>query len=70
IRLMQHMPSGGASPRFCLMVDHERQLVVANEEGDCVTLFEIRADGTPAPSHATLPLNGAAWLLSMEGGDR
>lgn len=38
--------SGGASPRFFLLLESERRLLVANEEGASVTIFEIRADGT------------------------
>ncbi|MFV3127292.1 lactonase family protein [Niveispirillum sp. KHB5.9] len=68
LHLVRHVPSGGASPRFCLLIDGERRLAVANEEAGNVALFDIRADGTPSPFHTVIPLKGAAYLFVARQG--
>lgn len=45
LSLLGHTPSGGASPRFFLLQDAERRMLVANEEGGNVTVFDVAADG-------------------------
>lgn len=63
LELRQHVPSGGASPRSFVLLEAERQLLVANEEGESVTAFRLQSDGTLSPHHADIPLPGAAFLL-------
>ncbi len=63
LHLLRHVPSGGASPRFCLLIEDGQQLAVANEEGGNVTLFDIGIDGAPSPFHTAIPLKGAAYLF-------
>ena len=61
---LQHVPSGGASPRAFILLEADRQLVLANEESGSLTSFEIAPDGTLSPSGQALPLPGAAFLLA------
>lgn len=62
-RPIQHVPSSGASPRFFLIDQEERLLIVANEEGGNVVASEIRQDGTLSQiGEAKVP--GAAFLFS------
>jgi len=63
LELLQHVPSGGASPRSFVVLEAERQLLVANEEGENITVFRLQEDGTLSPHHADIPLPGAAFLL-------
>jgi len=62
--LLQHVPSGGASPRAFVLLEAERQLVLANEEGGNLTFFDVREDGTLSCTGVDLPLPGAAFLLT------
>ena len=39
------IPSGGASPRFFLLLEQQRLMIVANEEGNIVTFFDVGPDG-------------------------
>jgi 6-phosphogluconolactonase (cycloisomerase 2 family) len=48
LSLIGHTPTGGASPRFFLLLEAERQMLVANEEGDNITIFDLAADGALA----------------------
>ncbi len=52
-------PSGGASPRHLLLLEAERLLVVANEEGGSVAILSLADDGTFA---ATEP-----WIVAVPG---
>jgi 6-phosphogluconolactonase len=49
VSLLGHVPSGGASPRF-LLLDAQERMLVANEEGNSVTIFNIATGGTPIQS--------------------
>jgi 6-phosphogluconolactonase len=49
VSLLGHVPSGGASPRF-LLLDAQGRMLVANEEGNNVTIFNIATGGTPIQS--------------------
>jgi 6-phosphogluconolactonase (cycloisomerase 2 family) len=69
LSLIQHVPSGGASPRLILLLEAERHLIVANEEGDSVTTFQIAIDGTLA-QRAEIAVPGAAFLLNTENQPR
>ena len=60
-RLLRHLPSGGASPRFVLLVGD--QLLVAHEEGGGVAAFAIGDDGAPAGPPQVLDVAGAAFLM-------
>jgi 6-phosphogluconolactonase len=62
--LLQHVPSGGASPRAFLLLENERLLVLANEEGNTVTMFRIRDDGTLAPHHQALTVPAPVFVFA------
>lgn len=60
------VPSGGASPRAFVLLEAQRQFVLANEEGGNVVVFDIEPDGTLSPSaRSTLDIPGAAFLMVL-----
>jgi len=61
--LLQHVPSGGASPRFMLLAEEERRLFVANEEGGSVAVFDIAEDGRLEASTLPIAVPGAVFLF-------
>jgi 6-phosphogluconolactonase len=61
--LLQHRPSGGASPRAFVLLEEERQFVLTNEESGNVTLFGLLADGTLGPCHHDLAVPGAVFVF-------
>lgn len=63
LELLQHVPSGGASPRAFVLLEDEGQLLLANEEGGNLSSFSILADGTLSPPEVKIPLPGAVFLL-------
>lgn len=70
IELRQHVPSGGASPRAFVLLEAERELVLANEEGGNLTSFNVKQDGTLGPAEKDLPLRGAVFLLAADASSR
>jgi 6-phosphogluconolactonase len=60
---MQHMPSGGASPRAFVLLEAERRLILANEQGCNVTAFALLPDGTLAPQDGEVAAPGAVFLM-------
>jgi 6-phosphogluconolactonase len=63
LTLLGHVPSGGASPRFLLLLDAERRMLVANEEGNNITLFDIAPDGAPVQS-GEVPVPAPAFVFA------
>lgn len=63
LECLQHLPSGGRSPRSFALLETERQLLVAHEEGDTIAAFAILADGRLSPLVWSLAVPGAAFLL-------
>jgi 6-phosphogluconolactonase len=63
LELLQHIWSGGASPRAFVLLEDESLLLLANEEDGNLTSFSIKPDGTLSPSNAEIALPGAAFLL-------
>ena len=61
--LLQHVPSGGASPRFMLLEEEERRLFVANEEGGSVAVFDVSKDGRLEASALPIAVPGAVFLF-------
>ncbi|MEZ0496409.1 lactonase family protein [Sphingomonas sp. IW22] len=61
--LLQHVPSGGASPRAFVLLEDQRQLVLVNEEAGNVAVFSILSNGTLAPHHQVLPVPGAVFVF-------
>lgn len=62
---LQHVPSGGASPRAFVLIEAERQMLLANEQDGSVTAFELHADGRLSPHGVPVALPGAAFPFVM-----
>lgn len=62
LTLLQHVPTGGASPRFFLLLEEQGEMLVANEEGDSVTVLQIAADGTLADTGVRLAVPGPVFI--------
>jgi 6-phosphogluconolactonase len=63
LTLLQHVPSGGASPRFFRLIEPERLLVLANEEGGTLSFFGVAEDGTLAPRNEGVSVPGPAFVI-------
>jgi 6-phosphogluconolactonase len=64
LELQQHAPSGGKSPRSMVLLEAERQLLVANEESGTIAAFDIGEDGNLSPRAEGIRVPGAAFLLA------
>lgn len=64
LRPLQLLSSGGASPRSLLLVEAERQLIVANEKAGAIVIIEVGADGLLSRPVAEIPVPGAAFAFS------
>lgn len=64
LQLQQHVPSGGASPRSFVLLEAERQLALANEEGGNLVFFDLAEDGSLQRAGAELALPGAVFLMA------
>ena len=64
--LLQHVPSGGASPRSFVLLEAEHQMLVAHEQSGDVTAFDILPDGMLAGRGGGLKIQGAVFLLVAE----
>ncbi|WP_156460769.1 lactonase family protein [Sphingomonas sp. Leaf339] len=62
---IQHVPVGGASPRFFLLIEDHRLIVVANERDGTLTMLTIAADGRLGPTGVSLPIPGAAFAFRV-----
>lgn len=64
-RVIQHVDCGGDWPRFFLLIEPRRALLVANERSGTVTRFRIEPDGRlrAAPGHLAIP--GIAFLAAV-----
>jgi 6-phosphogluconolactonase len=60
---LQWIASGGASPRFLLLLEDRQRLIVAHEEGGTLVAFTIRPDGTFAPTGQTQALPAPVFLF-------
>jgi 6-phosphogluconolactonase (cycloisomerase 2 family) len=61
--LLQHIASGGASPRSFAMVEEEHRMLVVHERDQRVTMLDILPDGTLAPTDFTVHVPGAAFAF-------
>lgn len=61
----QHASSGGASPRFFLLLEDRRLLVVAHEKDGAVTMFGIAGDGSLSPIDPGPRVPGAAFVMRV-----
>lgn len=60
---IQHIASGGLSPRFFLILEAERRMIVVHERDHRVTMLDILPDGTLAPTDVAVTVPGAAFAL-------
>lgn len=60
---IQHVASGGTSPRFFLLSEVERRIIVVHERDHRVTLLDILPDGTLAPTDLAITVPGAAFAF-------
>ena len=63
LEVLQHIPSGGASPRSFVLLEAEGQLLLANEDDGNITTFALERDGTLSQLTAPIPLPGAVFLM-------
>lgn len=61
--LIQHVASGGLSPRFFLILEAECRMIVVHERDHRVTVLNILPDGTLAPTGLAVTVPGAAFAL-------
>ena len=60
--LIQHIPGGGKWPRFFLLLEDQRRVIVANERSGTLDLFAIGVDGRLASTGQRLAVPGVAFL--------
>lgn len=63
LSLLQHVPSGGSSPRHFLLLEDQRLMLVAHEESGNVTALQVEEGGTLRPAGIDISVPGAAFLL-------
>ncbi|MEG3175553.1 beta-propeller fold lactonase family protein [Sphingomonas sp. RB3P16] len=62
--LLQHVASGGASPRFFLLLEDCALMIVAHEKAQTVTALAIAADGRLTPTGESRAVPGVGYLLA------
>ncbi|MES3099358.1 lactonase family protein [Sphingomonas faeni] len=60
---IQHVASGGLSPRFFMILEAERRMIVVHERDHRVTVLDILPDGTLAPTSLAVTVPGAAFAF-------
>lgn len=66
LHLVQHISSGGSSPRAFVLLEDQALFVVAHEEDGTLAIFNMRDDGTLASDPHTLSIPGAAFPIVVE----
>lgn len=61
--LLEHIATGGASPRHFLLLEEERCVVVAHEKAQTVTTLSIGPDGRLHPTGVSIAVPGAAYVF-------
>lgn len=61
-RLIQHVASGGHWPRFFLLLEDRREMMVANERSGTVIVFTVDGEGRLAPKPGSLTVPGVVFL--------
>jgi 6-phosphogluconolactonase len=64
---LQHVSSGGKSPRHFLLLEPAGRLVAANEKDGRVVSFSVGADGRLAPTGHSVTLPGACFVFRDRG---
>ena len=60
---IQHIASGGTSPRFFLLLENEGRMIVVHERDHRVTILDILPDGTLATTGLAATVPGAAFAF-------
>ncbi|MES3152573.1 lactonase family protein [Sphingomonas faeni] len=63
--LLQHVGSGGDSPRFFLLLEQQRRMVVANERSGTLAIFRVQPDGRLTATGQALAVPGAVFLGAL-----
>jgi 6-phosphogluconolactonase len=61
-KLLQHIASGGKWPRFLLVLEAQRRVVVGNERSGTLAIFRIEADGRLAATGQMLSVPGVVFV--------
>jgi len=61
--LLQHIASGGASPRFFMVLEEQNRMLVVHERDQRVTMLDILPDGTLAPTDFAVHVPAAAYAF-------
>ncbi|MDE2161755.1 MAG: lactonase family protein [Alphaproteobacteria bacterium] len=62
LTLLQHSSTGGDWPRFFLLLEDHKRLIVANERSGTLVLFHAAADGTLQPTGKSLSMTEAVYV--------
>ncbi|MDG2520368.1 beta-propeller fold lactonase family protein [Caulobacter segnis] len=62
LELMGTAPVGCASPRHFMLMEDERRMLVACEQGGALVALEVLADGQAGPETARVSIPGAAFV--------
>ena len=60
--LLQHIPSGGKWPRFLLVLEAQRRVLVGNERSGTLEIFRIEPDGRLTATRQTLSVLGVVFV--------
>jgi 6-phosphogluconolactonase len=63
--LLEHVGTGGEYPRFFLLLEDRRVIVVAHEKSQTVTTLAIDADGRLSATGVDLAIPGVAYVLEV-----
>lgn len=63
--LLEHVASGGASPRFFLLLESAGVMVVAHERAQTITVLVVAPDGRLEPTDVVLPIPGVGYVLEV-----
>ncbi|MEG8056154.1 lactonase family protein [Sphingomonas sp. 22L2VL55-3] len=61
-RLLQHIPSGGTWPRFLLVLEAQRRVLVGNERSGTLAIFRIEPDGRLTTNGQTVSVPGVVFV--------
>ncbi|HXH17329.1 MAG TPA: lactonase family protein [Sphingomonas sp.] len=63
---LQHVASGGTWPRFFLLMEAQRRVVVANEHSGTLAILRIEADGRLVATGQSVSVPGVVFLDTVE----
>lgn len=64
--LLEHVASGGAYPRFFLLLEDHGLMAVAHEKSQTVTTLKVDPAGRLTPTGVVLAIPGVAYLLAVD----